>query len=84
MPSGAVIADFLVTRFPELGSRVRSYGSPPRRPPSAQTLDIADTQLAATILGLVRYRRVEDTLTDLAQQILELHRRKEWRSVIQS
>ncbi|KAF2676544.1 NAD(P)-binding protein [Lentithecium fluviatile CBS 122367] len=85
MPSGTVIADFLISRFPELGSRVRSYGSPPRRPPSGGSpLDVVDTHLAATVLGLVQYRRVEDTLTDLAQQILELHRRKEWRSVIQS
>lgn len=84
MPSGAVIADFLRNRFSELGNRVRSDGSPPRRPPSGEPLGHADTHLASSILGMVQYRRVEDTLTDLAQQILELHRRKEWKTVIQS
>ncbi|KAF1963758.1 NAD(P)-binding protein [Byssothecium circinans] len=87
MPSGSVIADLLIHRFPELASRVRPEGSPPRRTQSREEnspLDFVDTHLAATVLGLVHYRKVEDTLTDLAQQILELHRRKEWKRVIQS
>ena len=85
MASGAAIADFLITRFPELGNRVRSDGSPPRRTPSGEDpLEFVDTHLATTILGMAQYRRVEDTLTDVAQQILELHRRKAWKSVIQS
>lgn len=85
MPSGSTIADFLISRFPDLGSRVRSEGSPPRRPPSGDPpLEFIDTHLAATILGLVRYRLVEETLVDLARQIVELHRRREWKRVIQS
>jgi hypothetical protein len=85
MPSGTVIADRLVHRFPELASRVRPEGSPPRRALSGDvTLESLDTHLTASILGLTHYRRVEDTLTDIAQQILELHRRKEWKRVIQS
>lgn len=85
MPSSAAIADFLIHRFPELGSRVRSEGSPPRRTTSGDApLEFVDTHLAASILGLGQYRKVEDTLTDLTQQILELHRRKEWKRVIQS
>lgn len=85
MPSGAAVADFLISRFPELGSRVRSDGSPPRRAAAGDPpLDFIDTHLASSILGLVRYRMVEDTLKDVAQQILELHRKKEWKTVIQS
>ncbi|KAF2640080.1 NAD(P)-binding protein [Massarina eburnea CBS 473.64] len=85
MPSGALIADFLIHRFPELRGRVRPEGSPPRRTQRGDApLDFVDTHLAATVLGLTQYRRVEDTLSDLAQQILELHRRKEWKRVIQS
>lgn len=85
MPSGGVIADFLINRFPDLGSRVRSDGSPPRRVRTGDDpLETIDTNLAASFLGLVHYRRVEDTLTDVAQQILDLHRRKEWKAVIQS
>ncbi|KAF2647852.1 NAD(P)-binding protein [Lophiostoma macrostomum CBS 122681] len=85
MPSRSVIADFIISRFPELGSRVRREGSPPRRPPSDDLpVDFLNPQLAANALGLARYRSVEETLTDLAGQILELHRRKEWKRVIQS
>ncbi|KAF2195554.1 NAD(P)-binding protein [Zopfia rhizophila CBS 207.26] len=85
MPRGPVIAEFLRNRFPEFGSRIQPDTSPPRRTPAEeQPLELVDTTPAATILGLVRYRPIEETLTDLARQILELHRRKEWRSVIQS
>lgn len=85
MPHGAAIADFLVGRFPELGGRVRSTHSPPRRPPSGDPpVEFVDTRAAASILGLERYRPVEETLTDVAAQLLELHRRKEWKRVIQS
>jgi nucleoside-diphosphate-sugar epimerase len=85
MPSRSVIADFIISRFPALGSRVRREGSPPRRPPSDDVpVDFINPQLAAQALGLARYRSVEETLTDLAGQILELHRRKEWKRVIQS
>jgi hypothetical protein len=85
MPHGSVIADFLVGRFPELGGRVRSNHSPPRRPPSGDSpVEFVDTRLAASILGLTRYRPVEETLSDTAGQLLELHKRKEWKSVIQS
>jgi hypothetical protein len=85
MPHGSAIADFLVGRFPELGGRVRSNHSPPRRPPSGDApVEFVDTRLAASILCLVRYRAVEETLTDVAGQLLELHKRKEWKHVIQS
>ena len=85
MPARSVIGEFLVHRFPELGSRVRFDGSPPRRLPSDDILPgFTDAQLAASALGLPRYRPVEETLTDLMGQILELHRRKEWKRVIQS
>ncbi|KAF2791964.1 hypothetical protein K505DRAFT_247759 [Melanomma pulvis-pyrius CBS 109.77] len=86
MPGSSVIADFLKNRFPELGNRLQnSHGSPPRRALSGgPPLEFIDTHLATTILGLTRYRLVEETLTDLTRQMLELHRRKEWRRVIQS
>jgi hypothetical protein len=82
MPTGDTIAQVLVSRFPELAGRVRSDGSPPRR--QSLTTLLSDTQTAGPILGLVQYRRVEDTLTDVAQQIVELQRRQNWRSVVQS
>jgi hypothetical protein len=86
MPGSSAIADFLKTRFPELGNRFQNtYDSPPRRAPSGDPpVDFTDTHLASTILGLTRYRSVDETLTDLTRQMLELHRRKEWRRVIQS
>ncbi|KAF2478244.1 NAD(P)-binding protein [Lindgomyces ingoldianus] len=85
MPAGSVIAEFLRNQFPEFGSRIRPDSSPPRQPISGDPpIDFVDTHLAASILGLVRYRMAEETLTDLARQILELHRRKEWKRVIQS
>jgi hypothetical protein len=85
MPSGSVVADFLVGQFPELGGRVRAVGSPPRRGPTRDSsLEFPDTRPAATILGLVQYRMVEETLTDVARQILELQRQKDWKRVIQS
>ncbi|KAF2731477.1 NAD(P)-binding protein [Polyplosphaeria fusca] len=85
MPSGSLIADFLISRFPELGNRVRSDGSPPRRPPSGEApLEVIDTHLAVAILGMAQYRPIEETLTDLARQMLELHQRKEWKRVINS
>ncbi|KAJ4303351.1 hypothetical protein N0V90_002244 [Kalmusia sp. IMI 367209] len=85
MPSGAAIAQLLVSRFPELAGRVHSDGSPPRRTtPGHPPVGLSDTNLASTILGLVQYRRVEDTLTDVAQQIVELQRRRSWRQIIQS
>lgn len=85
MPQGSVIAEYLVSRFPELGNRVRATASPPRHPPSGELpLEFVDTHLAATVLGLRWYRPVEETLVDLARQIVELHRRKEWKRVIQS
>ena len=86
MPRSSVIADFLRTRFPELGNRLQAPpGSPPRRAQSVDPpIDFIDTHLAKAILGLARYRRVEETLTDLTRQMLELHRRKEWKRVIES
>ena len=86
MPGSSAIADFLKTRFPELANRLQSsYDSPPRRAPSGDPPhDFIETHLATTILGLARYRSVDETLTDLTRQMLELHRRKEWRRVIQS
>ncbi|KAF2877940.1 hypothetical protein BDV95DRAFT_588943 [Massariosphaeria phaeospora] len=85
MPSGSAIADILISRFPELGSRMQPGGSPPRRPPVGHSsLESVDNHLAETILGLARYRPAEETLTDVARQILDLHRRKEWKRVIHS
>ena len=85
MPPGIAIAQLLVSRFPELTGRVGSDRSPPRRTSSSYpSVGLSDTQFAGTILGLLQYRRVEDTLTDVAQQIVELQRRKNWRSIIQS
>ncbi|KAF2001307.1 NAD(P)-binding protein [Amniculicola lignicola CBS 123094] len=83
MPSGSVIAEFLASRFPELASRVTATNSPPR-PQSTDPPDIMETHLNSSILGLTRYRPLEETLRDVAQQIIELQRRKDWRSVIQS
>jgi nucleoside-diphosphate-sugar epimerase len=85
MPSRQVIRDFLVTRFPEIGSQIQPENFPPSRfmtgsiPP-----DTIDTAAAGTILGLVKYRSYEDTLTELARQILDLQRRREWRRIVQS
>lgn len=85
MPNGDTIAQLLVSRFPELAGRVRSDGSPPRRPSSNYPAAVlSDAQIAVSVLGLVQYRRVEDTLTDVAQQIVELQRRQNWRAVVQS
>ncbi|KAF2445804.1 hypothetical protein P171DRAFT_273505 [Karstenula rhodostoma CBS 690.94] len=85
MPTGDTIAQLLVSRFPELAGRVRSDGSTPRRPSSNYpSVVLSDTQIAGPILGLVQYRRVEDTLIDVARQIVELQRRQNWRAVVQS
>ncbi|KAF2108736.1 hypothetical protein BDV96DRAFT_504088 [Lophiotrema nucula] len=85
MPSGSAVGDFLIGRFPEFGSRIRSNPSPPHRSPSGEIpLDFIDTRLATSILRLGAYRSVEETLTDLAGQILELQRRKDWKTVTQS
>ncbi|KAF2711732.1 NAD(P)-binding protein [Pleomassaria siparia CBS 279.74] len=86
MPGSAVISDFLSNRFPELGNRLQhSISSPTRRTAAGDPpQEFVHTHLAATILGVVRYRTVEETLTALTQQMLELHRRKEWKRVIQS
>ena len=85
MPTGDTIAQLLISRFPELVGRVRSDGSPPRRPSSScPAAVLSDTQITASILGLVQYRRVEDTLIEVAQQIAELQRRQNWRAVVQS
>lgn len=85
MLSGAAIAQVLVTRFPELAGRVRFDSQPSRRQSSGHSpVGLADTQLTSTILGLRQYRRVEDTLIDIAEQILDLQRRQNWRRIIQS
>lgn len=85
MPSSAVIAQIIVGRFPELAGRVHAVTSPPHRaslshPPAG----LSDTSLTGAILGIIQYRRVEDTLADVVQQIVELQRRKNWRQIIQS
>ncbi|KAH7119057.1 hypothetical protein B0J11DRAFT_83753 [Dendryphion nanum] len=85
MPPGSVIAEFLASRFPELGGRVHADGSPPRRPPSGNPpLDFVDNRHVASILQLTKYRQVEETLGDVARQIIDLHRQKEWKRVIES
>ncbi|KAF2259466.1 NAD(P)-binding protein [Lojkania enalia] len=85
IPSRSAIAEFLISRFPELGTRVRADGSPPRRTMSGDPpLDFINTHLTAVILRLAQYRPTEETLIDLARQIIELHRRREWKRVIQS
>lgn len=84
MPPGRTIAEFLISRLPELTGRVNSDGSPTRRPLSGHSVGLSNTQYVGSILGLVNYRRLEDTLTEVAQQILELQRRRSWRSIIQS
>lgn len=85
MPSREVIGEFLVARFPELASRIQSEGSSPSRIIMGSfPLDTIDTAAAGSILGLVKYRSYEDTLTDLASQILDLQRRREWRRIVQS
>ncbi|KAF1973321.1 hypothetical protein BU23DRAFT_135379 [Bimuria novae-zelandiae CBS 107.79] len=85
MLSGAAITHVLLGRFPELAGRLRSDASPPSRLTSGRPpVGLADTQLASTILGLVQYRAVEDTLTDVAQQIVDLQRLQNWRRIIQS
>ena len=85
MLSDSAIAQFLVGRYPELAGRVRSDGSSSARQASVYSpVELPDTQLASTILGLVQYRRVEDTLTDIAQQIMDLQRRQHWTRIIHS
>ncbi|KAH7378321.1 hypothetical protein BKA66DRAFT_442980 [Pyrenochaeta sp. MPI-SDFR-AT-0127] len=85
MPSGSEIAEFLVACFPEMKGRIRTDGSPPRRNhPENLSLDLVNTHMAATILGLSEYRSAEATLVDTAGQILDLQRRKEWKRIIQS
>ena len=85
MLSGAAIAQVLVGRFPELVGRVR-FDTPPSRRQSTglSPVGLADTQLTSTILGLRQYRRVEDTLVGIAEQIVDLQRRQNWRRIIQS
>ncbi|KAF2201286.1 NAD(P)-binding protein [Delitschia confertaspora ATCC 74209] len=85
VPPRGVITEFFLNRFPELGSRIHTGHSPPTRALSGNTpLDLVDTTPTEAVLGVVKYRPFEETLTDLARQILELNRRREWRRVIQS
>lgn len=85
MPTGGAIAQLLVSRFPELAGRLRSDSTPPRRSSAnVPATVLSDTQFTGSILGLVQYRRVEETLIEVAQQIVELQRRQKWRAVVQS
>jgi hypothetical protein len=85
MPSGAEIAQYLTSRFPELQSRL-SMEEPPsrRRRASDPPLDFLDTYLMTTILNITQLRSAEITLDDTVRQMLDLQQRKAWRSVTQS
>lgn len=83
MPTSTSIATFLIDRFPELRGRVRTSTSPPQQSCLEEhSIDIVGTSLDGAMLGLQHYRPVEETIADTAEQILDLQRRKEWRSVI--
>jgi hypothetical protein len=85
MPSGSEIAQFLVTRFPELRGRVSIGGSPPRQPQREHPpLDFLESYLLTTILGITQLRSAEITLTDTVRQMLDLQQRKAWRSITQN
>jgi hypothetical protein len=84
MPSGLEIAQYLVARFPELNSRIRMDGSPPRpRQTEDPSLDFLDRYLMTTILDIQQLRSAETTLTDTVRQILDLQKRKAWKSITQ-
>jgi hypothetical protein len=84
MPSGLEIAQYLVARFPELNGRIRMDGSPPRpRRTEDPSLDFLDQYLMTTILDIQQLRSAETTLTDTVRQILDLQKRKAWKSITQ-
>ncbi|KAL5120759.1 hypothetical protein ACEQ8H_001239 [Pleosporales sp. CAS-2024a] len=86
MPSGSEIARLIVASFPELQGRVKLKRCPPRRshnedPPPP--LDFLETYLLSTVLGITKLRSAEATITDTVRQMLDLQRRKAWRSITQ-
>lgn len=84
MPAGSSIADFLVACFPQLRDRVRRDSIHEQALSEHLYHSVLDTSLARDILGIQQYRSVEITLTDTACQILDLQRRKEWLTIVQS
>jgi hypothetical protein len=85
MPAGSQIAESLVARFPELRGRIRMEGHSPRQASfDDEPLDIMDAYLVKTVLGVSQLRSAETTIIDTVQQMLDLQRRKTWKSIIQS
>ncbi|KAF2746873.1 NAD(P)-binding protein [Sporormia fimetaria CBS 119925] len=83
MLSSAAIAEVLVARFPDLADRVERGRLPSDEGRRIETaLVLQDTQDTASILG-IRYRSVEETVIDVAEQMLESQRRRDRRRVIQ-
>lgn len=79
------ITNYLAARFPELRSSMRQSKSPPANRPSQEPPPgFLDTYLVGTVLGMSHYLSVEQTLADTAQQIVDLQRRKTWKSITQS
>ncbi|OCK73399.1 NAD(P)-binding protein [Lepidopterella palustris CBS 459.81] len=74
MPSQAV-SDIVLKHFPELADRVTPPS--PVNPIRSEMLSSAlvDSTPATVMLGLVRYRSVDETLTDLAKQLVELEQK---------
>jgi hypothetical protein len=85
MPSRSEIGQYVTAQFPELQGRVKMDESPPRpRQCHDPQLDFLDTYLMTTILDITELRSAEVTLVDTVRQMLDLQRRKAWRSVTQS
>jgi hypothetical protein len=85
MPLASEIAQYLTAQFPDLQGRVRMDEHPLRqRQGSDPQLDFLDTYLMTTILDITQLRSVEVTLADTVRQMLDLQRRKTWRSITQS
>jgi hypothetical protein len=85
MPVSAMIAQHLLTHFPELQGRIGVIGTISNQANSSNLyLEPLDTSLAESILGMTRYRSAEETIIDTARQMLDLQQRKEWRRIIHS
>lgn len=63
-------------RFPELADRIVDRATPSSVSTTGNlSKDLVDSTPAAAVLGLLRYRSVDETVTDLGLQLVELERR---------
>ncbi|KAF2495156.1 NAD(P)-binding protein [Lophium mytilinum] len=75
MPSHTV-SDIMRNRFPELADRIVDRATPSSVSTTGNlSKDLVDSTPAAAVLGLLRYRSVDETVTDLGLQLVELERR---------